>query len=98
MAKDDPKMELTRFITRGTDKIDRVTEFPTGAAVRLQLFDRTLDEEFDLDIYGNAANRRADAMWSYKRKSREEAVDGMKSAKEVEPVFDFSDEEVKKEE
>lgn len=75
---EDAKKSLTKFLTKGSgDDIDRTTEFPDTNAVRLQRFYRILGEEFDLDFFENEADRIANIMWSWKRKSREEAVDSM---------------------
>jgi len=75
---EDPKKELTRFLTREPDgSKDLSTEFPSSEAVRLQLFYRTLGEEYDLEFFRNQADRVARIMWSFRRKSREEAVKSM---------------------
>jgi len=94
MAVLDPKKNLTKFLTEipartKDDKgvlepslLDLSTEFPTSESVRLQLYYRTLGDDFQLSFFDRQADKIARIMWSFVRGSRKEAVTGLVSQEE----------------
>lgn len=77
---ENPLDKLTDFLTGGANDPDRSTEFPSSESVKLQRYYRLLAEHYDLDLYDNLADRLAYVMESWRRQSRQEAVEGMGAA------------------
>lgn len=100
---DNPLDKLTDFLTGGAKDPDRSTEFPSSESVKLQRYYRLLANHYDLDLYEDLADRLAYVMESWRRQSRQEAVEGMGATQEgqisgEEMVIDELTEEEKEEE
>lgn len=88
---ENPLRWLTKFLTRPSEGLkDSKTDFPTYELVQAQLYHRYMAKQYKIKEADDFADTLAVAMWSFKRKSRTEAVAGIYGQREkrVPPILE----------